>query len=131
MISGFFRNFFLLSEFMGLICGKYEAKEDGFLPGGATLHSIGTPHGPDADCFNKASEAELKVKFQIKESTVLTNIQPQFIGTGQLAFMFETSFMLAITKWGQEGCQTLDDEYFKCWQGIQVSLSKSRTRTPK
>ena len=34
--------------------------------------------------------------------------------------MFETSLMLAITKWGQDGCQTLDDEYFKCWQGIQV-----------
>ena len=46
---------------MGLICGKYEAKEDGFLPGGATLHSIGTPHGPDAECFAKASNMEMKV----------------------------------------------------------------------
>ena len=46
---------------MGLICGKYEAKEDGFLPGGATLHSMGTPHGPDAECFKKASEAPMKV----------------------------------------------------------------------
>jgi len=46
---------------MGLIMGKYEAKEDGFMPGGATLHSIGTPHGPDAECFSKASNAELTV----------------------------------------------------------------------
>ena len=40
-----------MSEFMGLILGKYEAKEEGFAPGGATLHSMMTPHGPDADCF--------------------------------------------------------------------------------
>ena len=40
-----------MSEFMGLILGKYEAKEEGFAPGGATLHSMMTPHGPDAECF--------------------------------------------------------------------------------
>ena len=40
-----------MSEFMGLILGKYEAKEEGFAPGGATLHSMMTPHGPDSDCF--------------------------------------------------------------------------------
>ena len=107
---------------MGLICGKYEAKEDGFLPGGATLHSMGTPHGPDAECFKKASEAPLKVRFSdlLLRNFNFFSIQPQFIGSGQLAFMFESSLMLAITKWGQEGCQTLDDEYFRCWQGIQV-----------
>lgn len=49
-----------MSEFMGLIDGKYEAKEGGFLPGGATLHSIMTPHGPDVNCFQKASKEELK-----------------------------------------------------------------------
>lgn len=27
-----------MSEFMGNICGKYEAKPEGFLPGGASLH---------------------------------------------------------------------------------------------
>lgn len=49
-----------MSEFMGLIYGKYEAKKEGFLPGGATLHSMMTPHGPDTDAFTKASTAELK-----------------------------------------------------------------------
>lgn len=49
-----------MSEFMGLIKGHYEAKEEGFQPGGASLHSIMTPHGPDADCFEKNSRAELK-----------------------------------------------------------------------
>ena len=44
-----------MSEYMGLITGNYEAKEDGFRPGGASLHSMMTPHGPDAICFEKAS----------------------------------------------------------------------------
>lgn len=49
-----------MSEFMGLILGQYEAKRGGFLPGGATLHSIMTPHGPDLKCFEDASNEELK-----------------------------------------------------------------------
>lgn len=48
-----------MSEFMGLILGSYEAKEGGFLPGGASLHSMMTPHGPDVQCFNGASNGEL------------------------------------------------------------------------
>lgn len=48
-----------MSEFMGLIHGNYEAKEEGFLPGGATLHSMMTPHGPDAQCFERASNDTL------------------------------------------------------------------------
>lgn len=49
-----------MSEFMGLIKGHYEAKQGGFLPGGGSLHSAMTPHGPDADCFEKASKAKLE-----------------------------------------------------------------------
>jgi homogentisate 1,2-dioxygenase len=48
-----------MSEFMGLIQGTYEAKEGGFNPGGASLHSMMTPHGPDAACFEKASTDKL------------------------------------------------------------------------
>lgn len=48
-----------MSEFMGLIKGTYEAKEGGFNPGGASLHSMMTPHGPDAVCFEKASTEKL------------------------------------------------------------------------
>ncbi|XP_067622348.1 homogentisate 1,2-dioxygenase isoform X3 [Eurosta solidaginis] len=48
-----------MSEFMGLILGKYEAKENGFLPGGATLHSIMTPHGPDYNCFESGTNTQL------------------------------------------------------------------------
>jgi hypothetical protein len=49
-----------MSEYMGLITGTYEAKEGGFQPGGGSLHSMFTPHGPDAMCFEKASTEELK-----------------------------------------------------------------------
>lgn len=49
-----------MAEFMGLISGDYDAKADGFLPGGASLHNTNTAHGPDATVFEKASSAELK-----------------------------------------------------------------------
>ena len=45
---------------MGLIRGKYEAKEGGFMPGGASLHSCCTPHGPDREVFEATIRAELK-----------------------------------------------------------------------
>ena len=48
-----------MSEFMGLIFGSYEAKEEGFQAGGASLHSMMTPHGPDNECFTKASSGKL------------------------------------------------------------------------
>lgn len=57
-----------MSEFMGLILGKYEAKEDGFAAGGATLHSMMTPHGPDVKCFEGASNAKL-VPERVAEGT--------------------------------------------------------------
>ena len=48
-----------MSEFMGMIKGTYDAKKDS-KPGGATLHSMMTPHGPDAPTFLKASTEELR-----------------------------------------------------------------------
>uniref|UniRef100_A0AAR2K030 Homogentisate 1,2-dioxygenase n=1 Tax=Pygocentrus nattereri TaxID=42514 RepID=A0AAR2K030_PYGNA len=93
-----------MSEFMGLIKGHYEAKEEGFQPGGASLHSIMTPHGPDFDCFEKNSTAELK---------------PERVAEGTMAFMFESSFSMAVTKWGLETCQRLDKSYYKCWEPLK------------
>ena len=57
-----------MSEFMGLILGKYEAKEEGFAPGGATLHSLMTPHGPDAKCFEDWTNMELQA-MKVAEGT--------------------------------------------------------------
>jgi homogentisate 1,2-dioxygenase len=92
-----------MSEFMGLIYGKYEAKEGGFAPGGATLHSMMTPHGPDYKCFEAASSAKL---------------EPQRI-EGTQAFMFESSLSMALTKWGQQICNKVDHKYFECWQQLK------------
>lgn len=59
-----------MSEFMGLIKGHYEAKEEGFQPGGGSLHSIMTPHGPDYECFEKNSTSELKPE-RVAEGTMV------------------------------------------------------------
>lgn len=93
-----------MSEFMGLIRGKYEAKEEGFRPGGATLHSMMTPHGPDANCFESASKAELK---------------PCRVADGTQSFMFESSLMLAVTEWAEQSCAKLDKAYYECWQPLK------------
>lgn len=45
-------------------------QEEGFRPGGATLHSMMTPHGPDADCFEKASNCDLKPQ-RVAEGTMV------------------------------------------------------------
>lgn len=93
-----------MSEFMGLIKGRYEAKEESFHPGGASLHSIMTPHGPDASCFETASSSELK---------------PERIADGTQAFMFETSYSLTVTNWAAKLSNKLDDDYYKCWQSLK------------
>ncbi|XP_076818170.1 homogentisate 1,2-dioxygenase-like [Clavelina lepadiformis] len=92
-----------MSEFMGIIKGKYEAKAESS-PGSATLHSMMTPHGPDTACFETASTAELA---------------PEYIGKGSLAFMFESSLSMALTKWGNESCGCVDKDYYKCWQDLK------------
>ena len=53
----FHRN--VMSEFMGLVLGAYDAKEGGFSPGGASLHNQMNGHGPDAASYRKAVDAEL------------------------------------------------------------------------
>ena len=73
----------VMSEFMGLVYGRYDAKPQGFVPGGCSLHNTMLPHGPDVDAFEAASNAELKP--QKLEAT--------------LAFMFETRFMQRVSAW--------------------------------
>jgi homogentisate 1,2-dioxygenase len=89
-----------MSEFMGMIYGKYDAKE-GFAAGGASLHSCMTPHGPDLATFNGASNADLK---------------PHKFDAG-LAFMFETNVMLSLSQKALSA-KHRDVDYFKCWEGI-------------
>tara|TARA_B110000285_G_C15048119_1_gene575463 strand:+ start:1048 stop:1200 length:153 start_codon:yes stop_codon:yes gene_type:complete len=49
-----------MSEFMGNIKGKYDAKEAGFSPGASSLHSAMAGHGPEAAVFKKASDTTNK-----------------------------------------------------------------------
>lgn len=96
----FHRN--LMSEFMGLIYGVYDAKAEGFLPGGASLHNCMAGHGPDAETFERASDAELK---------------PQYLAN-TLAFMFETQMVVRPTEFAMQ-TQILQHEYYECWQGLK------------
>ncbi|XP_063608769.1 homogentisate 1,2-dioxygenase-like [Penaeus indicus] len=96
-----------MSEFMGLIFGNYEAKEEGFRPGGASLHSMMIPHGPDVQCFEGASKCELT---------------PVRVADGTQSFMFETSLGLALTEWGEDTCRKVDASYFECWQGLKKNF---------
>ena len=101
----FHRNF--MNEFMGLIRGEYDAKAEGFVPGGASLHNCMSGHGPDAATFDKASTAELK---------------PQFLGD-TLAFMFETRFVCRPTKYAMDTAE-LQHEYYTCWQDLKKNFKK-------
>eukprot|EP01117_Protostelium_nocturnum_P013417 TRINITY_DN49_c0_g3_i1.p1 TRINITY_DN49_c0_g3~~TRINITY_DN49_c0_g3_i1.p1 ORF type:complete len:442 (-),score=62.02 TRINITY_DN49_c0_g3_i1:132-1457(-) len=94
-----------MSEFMGLIRGVYEAKEEGFLPGGGSLHSCMVAHGPDTDTFQKASKAELK---------------PTKIPDTTLAFMFESTYLFHVTDYAREN--NLDENYTQCWQGLKSNF---------
>ena len=54
----FHRN--VMSEYMGLIEGAYDAKEGGFAPGGGSLHNQMNGHGPDQSAsYAKAVAAPL------------------------------------------------------------------------
>jgi homogentisate 1,2-dioxygenase len=96
----FHRN--LMNEFMGLIFGAYDAKAEGFVPGGASLHNCMAGHGPDAETFERASAAALA---------------PQYLGN-TLAFMFETQFAVRPTEFAMKS-RILQHEYFECWQGLR------------
>lgn len=105
-----------MSEFMGLIQGDYDAKSGkGFSPAGASLHNVMSAHGPDASTHKRASNAEL---------------QPQKIGTGSMAFMFESCLMLGVTTWGLATCQKIQEHYNEeSWESLQSNF-KPPTEVP-
>ena len=96
----FHRN--VMSEFMGLVTGEYDAKEGGFAPGGASLHNCMSGHGPDQASYDKAVAAELKpVKIE-----------------NTLAFMFETRAPIRTTEWAQTS-PTMQLDYDDVWTGFE------------
>jgi homogentisate 1,2-dioxygenase len=95
----FHRN--VMSEFMGLVHGAYDAKAEGFLPGGASLHNTFSAHGPDAETFARASTEDL---------------QPQKV-TDTLAFMLESRWMIIPTRQAMQAAHR-QAEYDAVWSGL-------------
>jgi homogentisate 1,2-dioxygenase len=96
----FHRN--IAAEFMGLIHGHYDAKADGFVPGGASLHNCMSGHGPDARTFDRATQADTTKPNKVADT---------------MAFMFETRTLLRPTRYAMESPQRQAD-YDECWQGL-------------
>jgi homogentisate 1,2-dioxygenase len=105
----FHRN--IASEFMGLIHGLYDAKAEGFQPGGASLHNCMSGHGPDARTFDGASRADTSRPEKVSDT---------------MAFMFETRCLIRPTRFALES-GLLQQDYAACWQGLKKRFDP-RTR---
>lgn len=101
----FHRN--VASEFMGLIEGVYDAKDEGFLPGGASLHNCMSGHGPDNVTFEKATRAD--------------TTKPEYLAA-TMAFMFETRTIICPTA-AALAMPQLQDTYSQCWRTLPTNFS--------
>lgn len=96
----FHRN--VMSEYMGLLTGSYDAKPDSFLPGASSVHNRFTPHGPDGSAVQRGTDAD-------------TTKPERYNNT--LAFMWETRLVWHPSEYA---LQTLNDtEYPQCWGTVQ------------
>jgi homogentisate 1,2-dioxygenase len=96
----FHRN--VMSELMGLVHGVYDAKAEGFLPGGVSIHNCMSAHGPDMQTFERASSAQLT---------------PQKIEDA-LAFMWESRYVFRPTQFALSAPQ-LQQDYDAVWDGFK------------
>ena len=96
----------IMSELMGNIYGVYDAKPEGFAPGGMSLHNMMLPHGPDRDAFEAARQAELK-------PSKLQNT---------MSFMFETRFPQHLTEFAAHEAP-LQDDYVDCWKSLDKKFN--------
>ena len=99
----------IMSELMGNIYGQYDAKPQGFIPGGLSLHNMMLPHGPDRDAFERVSNA---------------NLGPEKLDH-TMSFMIETRFPQHLTEFAANEAP-LQDDYIDCW----TSLEKKFDGTP-
>jgi homogentisate 1,2-dioxygenase len=93
-----------MSEFMGLICGSYEGKADGFVPGGSSLHNCMSPHGVDTPTYERAIAGG--------------DSKPAKIDGDTLAFMFESCLIPRVTAWALDSPKR-DRDYYKGWIGLR------------
>jgi homogentisate 1,2-dioxygenase len=104
----FHRN--VASEFMGLVHGAYDAKAEGFVPGGASLHNCMSGHGPDAATFESASRADTTRPHRVSDT---------------MAFMFETRHVIRPTRYALES-PLLQPNYLECWQSLAKHFDPNR-----
>jgi homogentisate 1,2-dioxygenase len=100
----------VMSEFMGLVKGVYDAKPEGFVPGGASLHNCMAAHGPDRMSHARATAAELK---------------PQYLAD-TLAFMFESRYAFCPTTHALRA-GALQADYDSCWEGLDSHFTPDRS----
>jgi homogentisate 1,2-dioxygenase len=103
----FHRN--IMSEFMGLIEGVYDAKAEGFVPGGASLHNTMSLHGPDVKTFEKASNKDLEPEYLDKT----------------MAFMFESNLTYSVSKKALNSPLRQKD-YHQVWQGLKSHFNAKK-----
>ena len=101
----FHRN--VASEFMGLITGTYDAKAEGFTPGGASLHNCMSGHGPDAATYEKAVRADTSRPVHV---------------TDTMAFMFETRAVIRPTRFALD-CPQLQRGYQRAWTALRRNFT--------
>ncbi|HEY5286989.1 MAG TPA: homogentisate 1,2-dioxygenase [Solirubrobacteraceae bacterium] len=92
----------IMSEFMGLVKGVYDAKAEGFTPGGGSLHNTFTSHGPDAETYQRGSTTEL---------------EPQKLDD-TMAFMFETRWSVRLTAQAATA-PNLQPDYDSVWSTLR------------
>ena len=98
------------SEFMGLVSGVYDAKAQGFVPGGASLHNCMSGHGPDANAFERASQADTSKPEWIRDT---------------MALMFETRYPLQTTDYALNAPHR-QSGYVDCWKGLRRHFDPDR-----
>lgn len=103
----------VMSELMGNIHGQYDAKPEGFAPGGLSLHNCMLPHGPDRRAWEAASRADLR-PHKLRDT---------------MSFMFETRFPQMLTEFAAQAAP-LQDDYADCWADLPKRFDGTREGTP-
>ena len=99
----------IMSELMGNIHGVYDAKPDGFAPGGMSLHNMMLPHGPDKNAFEQGSNEPMEPKY-------LANT---------MSFMFETRFPQHLTDFAANEAP-MQDNYADCWADLSKRFNSDK-----
>ncbi len=97
----------IMSEFMGNIIGQYDAKENGFIPGSASLHNSMSGHGPDSLSYQHAIEKQLKPEHYVHN----------------LAFMVESNKPYRLTEAAHQATNR-QKAYRDCWKDLKLNFKK-------